>query len=261
MGRLHLFELEDLPEFPALLRNYMTDYLQLVVTRMHPYRSTAEPLREALLRSGAREIIDLGSGAGGPWAAYVEQLDPEGKLGVRVTLTDLYPNREALEQVASHSGGRITWERESVDLTAVPARLRGFRTLFGAFHHFPPETARKILEDAVRQGVGIGIVEATTRSTALGMLVMPLIVALVTPGIRPFRWSRLLLTYVLPVLPLAIFWDGFVSSLRSYTPDELRELTRGLGEGTYTWEIGGEFKPGSPPVTYLIGYPRMDREQ
>lgn len=253
MGRLHLFELEDLPGFPPLLRNYMTDYLQFVVSRMHPYRSTAAPLREALLRSGATEIVDLGSGAGGPWENFLEQLDPEGKLGVRVVLTDLYPNQEALQRMAATSGGRITWERESIDLTAVPARLRGFRTLFAAFHHFPPETARKILEDAVRQGVGIGIVEATTRSTALGMIMVPLVVAILTPGIRPFRWSRLFFTYLLPALPLAIFWDGFVSSLRTYTPAELRELTRGL-DG-YTWEFGGEIKPGKPPVTYLIGYP------
>ncbi|HEV2667545.1 MAG TPA: hypothetical protein VG324_21700, partial [Blastocatellia bacterium] len=83
-----------------------------------------------------------------------------------------------------------------------------------------------------------------------------LIVLLVTPLIRPFRWSRLFWTYALPLVPLIVLWDGAVSCLRTYSPAELRELTNGLGDGDYLWESGEEKHPRSPiPVTYLIGYP------
>ncbi|MEZ5362682.1 MAG: hypothetical protein R2748_10195 [Bryobacterales bacterium] len=51
----------------------------------------------------------------------------------------------------------------------------------------------------------------------LPLVLVPLFVLLMTPFIRPFRWSRLFWTYVIPVLPLAIFWDGVVSYLRAYT--------------------------------------------
>ena len=43
----------------------------------------------------------------------------------------------------------------------MPDELGGFRTLFNAFHHFPPERARAILEDAVHKGQGIGVFEFT----------------------------------------------------------------------------------------------------
>ena len=133
----------------------------------------------------------------------------------------------------------------------------GFRTLFTALHHFRPTAARAILADAVRRGCGIGIFEVTERRilTLLGMLVLPVFVLLATPFIRPFRWSRLLLTYLLPLVPLAVWFDGTVSCLRSYTPAELEALAAGVGEG-YDWEAG---TLAAPPfvtrVTYLIGTP------
>jgi hypothetical protein len=62
------------------------------------------------------------------------------------------------------------------------------------------------------------------------IFLMPLVVLLVTPMIRPFRWSRLFWTYLVPAVPFLVLFDGVVSCLRTYTPDELRELTRGLGD-------------------------------
>jgi hypothetical protein len=136
--------------------------------------------------------------------------------------------------------------------------LQGFRTLFTCFHHFRPDTAREILADAVRQRHGIGVFEATERrlSAILGMLLTPLVVLLVTPAIRPFRWSRLFWTYLVPLVPLIVLFDGIVSCLRTYTPEELRSMVRDLGETEYEWEIGREPVPHSPSgVTYLIGWP------
>ena len=44
------------------------------------------------------------------------------------------------------------------------------------------------------------------------------------PACPPFRWSRLLWTYLVPVIPLVLLFDGIVSCLRSYRPDELLKL-------------------------------------
>ncbi len=46
----------------------------------------------------------------------------------------------------------------------VPRELKGFRTMFTSFHHFPPEEARAILQNAVDAGEGIGIFEITRRA-------------------------------------------------------------------------------------------------
>ena len=78
-----------------------------------------------------------------------------------------------------------------------------------------------------------------------------------TPMIRPFRWSRLLCTYVVPIIPLVLLFDGVVSCLRTYRPQELREMIKKLAGIEYQWEIGEHSRAsGRAPITYLIGYPQ-----
>lgn len=148
-----------------------------------------------------------------------------------------------------------------MDATATPGELAGFRTLFTSFHHFHPEAARALLRDAVRNRQGIGVFEARQRTPKALLLtaLSPLFVLLSTPFIRPFRLSRLLFTYLLPVVPLVVLFDGIVSCLRTYTPAELREMAESLGGEDYLWEIGEEKARGPAPVTNLIGYLAEER--
>jgi hypothetical protein len=86
-------------------------------------------------------------------------------------------------------------------------------------------------------------------------------VLVLTPAIRPFRWSRLFWTYLVPVLPLAILFDGVGSTLRVYTPEEMLALGQEVGGDEYEWEAGAERPSGSPiPIPYLIGVPRPSRD-
>jgi hypothetical protein len=155
---------------------------------------------------------------------------------------------------------RVTAVSKPVDATAVPPELPGFRTVFTAFHHFPPELAREVLADAVRQRQGIGVFEMTQRSlSALLRIVIsaPALAMLTAPVTPPFRWSRLFWAYVLPALPVLVGWDGFVSCLRTYTPAELRALIASVpGADGYVWQVGEERNPlPLLPVTYLLGHP------
>lgn len=75
-----------------------------------------------------------------------------------------------------------------------------------------------------------------------------------TPLVRPFRLSRLFWTYVLPAIPLLFAWDGTVSALRAYTPEELLELARSVpGGNAYTWQAERTGKS-----LYLTGHPRAE---
>src|SRR5690348_11238847 len=131
MRRVQLFEIEDLPGCPRPIRDGMTDYLQFVIDRARPYAAAGPLLRAALERSGARSILGLCSGAGGPWPGLLDAL--EGSEVERVCLSDRYPNLPAFERVAAASSGRVGYEKEPVDAAAVPERLTGFRTLFSSF--------------------------------------------------------------------------------------------------------------------------------
>ncbi len=262
MKRFHLLEIHDQDWCPCAIRDAVTDYLQFIITKAKGYAPMVPILDAVLKRSGTRQVLDLCSGAGGPWL-WLRPVLAERGLDVSVCLTDKYPNREALGASSDLNPAHqaIRYHPEPVDVTGVPDELAGFRTLFSAFHHFRPEQARAILGDAVRKRHGIAVFEGTYNS-ALAMFLMllvPLMVLLLTPFIRPFRWSRLFWTYLIPVVPLVSLFDGLVSCLRTYSVAELRELVEGLEAEDYQWEIGELKSEANPvPVTYLIGVP-IDR--
>ena len=257
MRRIHLIEIHEQPWCPASLRDALTDYLQFAIESGNPYGAIVERLKQSVLRARATRIIDLCSGGGGPWRRLHREF-ASTNFPIEVCLTDKYPNLAAFRLAQTESGGKLSFCSEPVNAGNVPRDLMGFRTFFSSFHHFRFEDARAILNDAAQQRQGVGVFEATARQplAILLMFLTPLIVLLVTPLIRPFRWTRLFWTYVFPLVPLIVLWDGVVSCLRTYSPAELRELTNGLGDGDYLWESGEEKHSRSLiPVTYLIGRP------
>ena len=257
MKRFQLIEIGDQVWLPNSVRDALTDYLQFVINLTKPYAPIVPRLRHALAQTNACRIIDLCSGGAGPWLALQPALQDSASMSV--LLTDKFPNVPAFERAFSVSNGALEFVAESVDATAVSEQMVGFRTLFSSFHHFRPAEARAILGDAVKNRQGIGVFEATHRSVLaiLLMFITPFLVLIFTPFIRPFRPSRLLWTYVVPIVPLIVLFDGIVSCLRTYTPAELQTLTAEVSSETpYQWEIGEQRAEGKPlPVTYLLGYP------
>lgn len=257
--RLQLFEFEDFPWFPQLWRDMLTDALRFGIQREQIYSMVVPLIVKRLRSTNSHEITDLCSGAAGPWLSLYESFHQAG-WPVTVTLTDKYPNVPALTDVRRASAGHIRFWPEPVDARHVPASLTGMRTMFTSFHHFPPDQARLILQDAVDQQVAIGIFEMTQRRL-LPLLLTPLLVIVTdllnTPKIKPVTWERLVWTYLLPILPLVNAWDGIVSNLRTYTPHELWLLIHTIDHVSYDWEIGQLPVVGLPTsITYLLGYPR-----
>ncbi len=258
MGRLHLFEFEDQSWFPSLLREYMTDYLAFTASlTTAPFERFAQKLKEALVATQQTQLLDLCSGASGPLPQVVKLLREKEQYPVTATLTDLYPNITAFRKTEALAN-EISHLETSVDATQVTPDLKGFRTLFNGFHHFSPEKAGKILENAARTRQGIAVLELVDRSAFGFFSVATLLIAvpMLTPFMRPFRVSRLVFTYLVPVLPFLMLWDGWVSCFRVYSLEELKVLTDGIRVNGYTWEMG-KLQVGNSPaaVTYLMGRP------
>ena len=247
--RLHLFEFNDQPWLPSVVRNALTAYLNAA------YRSTpfggifAKRVATLLGAIGSNKIIDLCSGAGGPIAMVEAALKAEG-LSPEITMTDLFPNKTVI--------GTIPYWPQPVDARAVPPELKGTRTMFAGFHHFQPAGARQILRNAFDQRCPIGIFEVSARTPAgiVGAFLIPFAVLLMTPKIRPLPAFQLVFTYLIPLLPLMIFWDGLVSQLRTYSPEEMKAMTADLEAPGYVWDCGTMRVPGTPlSVPYLTGRP------
>ncbi len=247
--RWHLFEFNDQPWLPAVWRNALTAYLYAAY-RSTPFGAMFTRQVAALMReTGSTKIVDLCSGAGGPIGLVDRGLRTSG-VTAEITMTDLFPNKTA-------AGGIAYWP-QSVDARAVPAELTGMRTLFASFHHFEPRDARQILRSAFDQRRPIGVFEVTARTPmgVLTALLIPFGVLLMTPRVRPLTAFQLVFTYLIPILPVMIFWDGLVSQLRTYTPEEMLAMTAEFSTAGYVWESAMRPVTGTPlAVPYLTGRP------
>lgn len=259
MARIHAFEFEDQTWFPNLLREYMTDFLShMGGWSKLPYAPFTERLAEAMKATGDARLVDLCSGGGGPALVMAEELRERLALPVELVLTDLYPSAARRERADVALPEWACYEARPIDAQDVPGDLTGFRLVCNGFHHLNPEQARACLQNAVSQRRGVALVELAQRSPAsmLQIALGTLTQLAVTPFIKPFRWSRLLYTYVVPVVPLCTLWDGVVSCLRVYDPAELEGLVAALETRDYRWEYGRlRARPLPSELTYLIGVP------
>lgn len=255
--RRQLFEFEDQAWLPAALRDSLTDILRYHLATSRLYEPAVARLRAALEASGCDQIVDIGSGAGGPIVQIQRRLAEQG-CPVTVTLTDKFPHRAMVERIRALGLRTLSYHAEPVDALHVPPGLRGVRTLFTCFHHFAPPQAAAILRQAVADRAPIAIFEFTTRSmpNLLGMLLAPLAVLAQAPAIFRHQPARLLWVYVVPLIPLIYWWDGIISYLRTYSVAELAQLLSEVGPGEYTWDIGTlGSDQGAPSITYLVGWP------
>ncbi|WP_219337345.1 class I SAM-dependent methyltransferase [Pontibacter populi] len=256
--RLQLFELEDQRWFPHVIRQGMLDFLRFMISKMGAYEAALPLLQELLVKTNQTHITDLCSGAGGGIETIQKDLSQRMGQMIHVTLSDLYPNISAYQYLQTQSGGTIDFIPEPVDATAVPETITGVRTIFSSFHHFPPTIAQRILQDAADKRAAIGIFEGAQKSWVeliLLWVVFPIVIVLVTPFIRPFKLSRLFFTYIIPLIPVGIIWDGTVSLLRIYTPAYLQQMLQTIKAPNYTWQTGRVGNKPGKHVIYLIGFP------
>jgi hypothetical protein len=262
MRRIQFFEIHEQPWFPSSLRDFVTDALQSGLELLKAYAPIEPKLRSALDSAESRNVVDLCSGGGGPWLDLSQRLNRDAR-SVQIRLSDKYPNLRAFRKAGALYGKLFTYDSDPVDAMKVPCGRMGFRTIFSSYHHFPPDEARAVLQDAVDAGEGIGIFEVTRRALLTIALMVPwaLLVFVSTLRIRPFRWSRLFWTYFIPVIPFVVLFDGVVSCLRTYRPEELREIIGGLIGSEYEWSVGEHLGPGGIiPISYVIGHPRKTAE-
>lgn len=263
MQRLHLFELEDLPWVPSPLRDGGTDLLDLGFDRMGFYDGVAPQLDALIARTGTAQLLDLCSGGGGGVLQIARRLRAGGRR-FELTLTDRYPNEGAAARLAALGDTTTRYRMAPVDAMEGGGAEPGIRTMAGALHHFRPDDVRRLIAGIVAQRRPLAFFDVAAspmvRKLPLALLPLPALInmamlfvgsLLLTPLVRPVRPLSLLFTYALPLIPVLVAWDGLVSALRAYTPEELLALARSVdGAADYTWDAGVAGK-----ALYLVGHP------
>ncbi|RVX74669.1 hypothetical protein B0A52_01796 [Exophiala mesophila] len=288
--RRHFFEVNDQPWFPPYLREKVQDYLTLgwtnrfpIIQSISPAALAAQILTQVLGLSRVAEYVyvDFASGAGGP-TPYIErhlnrtlrdhsQSQRNDQDPVQFVLTDINPHVSAWEAIVKKSDN-VAYVRKSVDATDAPEaselldcvaggrigrekkkKKKVMRLFSLAFHHFDDDLAAKVLENTVKTSDGFCIFELQSRHLSSFItitLLWPLAMA-ITPFYFGNSLGHLFFTYLVPIVPFIWVYDGYISCLRTRTPNEVKALLRNRvsneelqgwtfksGQSCHTWPIG-----------------------
>jgi hypothetical protein len=236
-------ELEDYDWFPPILRRYQMQNIGIQVNMIGLYREVVPVINEILAEHEIYNITDLCSGSGLP-AMYVRK--KLNQPNIIFTLSDLYPQPFELTE-------GIEPQMETLDVLHFSPKPDVLYTMFNAFHHFEAHEQAALLQkiiDAKSSVIIVEILKPNLWNMVLVTLASTLGVWVFFGAIRPFEWRRFVLTYLIPINVLTVWWDGMISILKSKSAKTYRkELKTHLFEQSQDVEV---FEIMSFPTTLTI---------
>lgn len=264
MKRVQLFEFEDFGWFPNTFRNSITNLIVVLHKMIKIDKAIAKLVDKTLKKEKLNSIVDLGSGSGGSMPLVLESVLRENPKAT-LTMTDLYPNPQAIKRFNNDGNDQITYHPQPVDATSISSAPSGLKTMMNCFHHMRPEQARSILKSAEETGEPLLIYEMAENKMPLilwwlllpiSLCILIVMCLLMTPFVKNLSWQQIVFTYLIPVIPLFYAWDGQASMPRLYSFSDIDELLKDCKSDKYEWTKGIVFdENGKKKGTYVSGSP------
>ncbi len=266
MKRIELFEFEDFGWLPNFIRAGVTNLIKV----LHRLVGTSDVLAELVLncqkKTSFSQIIDLGSGSGGPMIDVVKTINNQSEdHPINLLLTDKYPDLKTVNAINDLKIPHIKYLEQSVDASAIENTPKGLKTMVASFHHMQPHMAKQILTSAEKSKEPILIYEIAENNIPLlvwclmlpiSLLILILMSLVMTPFVRPLTFSQVIFTYLIPIIPIVYAWDGQASIMRTYTFKDIETLIEKKDNQSYKWEMTQAKKNNGKKAGYFIfGYP------
>ncbi|KAL4937814.1 hypothetical protein BDV06DRAFT_215602 [Aspergillus oleicola] len=263
--RIQFHEIGDQPWCPDWLHHHeqfsLTQLWNLRVpfwSRDNAATQACGVIKEHIPDLSSTTIVDACAGAGGPTPFIERELnrDTEKNVGreeaTQFVLTDMFPPVDVWARIAKKQNN-IRFIEKSVDARAA-GRIaeegrKECRVFNVCFHHFSDRDAKGILKSAIEEADSFIIFEVSARhaSTCLYSALAFFWGFYVTLF---WYWAspvHLFFTFALPVAPLALWIDGFISCLRTRTPEEIVQLIDGSSADV---ELAWKFSHGEKTVLW-----------
>mgnify|MGYP005992915527 CR=1 FL=1 len=225
MRRKQIRQIINLKWFPTHLKTLIAEFLSWFVLKVNASKPFIPVINDILTREKLTRIINIEFNVG----AGVETVTPF--LGKEIKVQSIYHEK-------------------------FNTNKNGLYLYVNCFHQLSYEQAKSSLKKICESGNPIAIVEGNNDSLwqIVGMTIfVPITVLLSAPFVKPFRVSRLLFTYIIPLLLIVIMIDGCVALLKLYNPSDLAKITSDLQIKNYEWKTGKEDNGRGGKIIYLIG--------
>jgi hypothetical protein len=211
---------------PRQIKKLCSEFVSWFVVKVNAAKPFIPVIENALTESKKNNIINL-----------------ELNIGAGIETVRPFLNRHLI--ITSTTLSEINTQQQS-----------GMYLFVNSFHQLPAITAKKTLEEIAKSRNPVVVVEGNNDSLwqLIGMTIfVPFTVILSAPFVKPFRWSRILFTYIIPVLPFIISIDGCIALLKLYNPKDLNKLTSSIKVSGYKWTAGKKDNGRGGKIIYLTG--------
>ena len=270
MKRLELFEFEDFDWLPDVIRTGVTNLIKVLHSLMGTTDVLADVITECQKKINFNQIIDLGSGSGGPMINVIDKInkDKEIEKPIELMLSDKNPNTKIVKRINELELPNVKYLRNSVDALEIKNLPNGLKTMIASFHHMSPNIAKKILlyaEDSKEPFLIYELAENNIPFIVWCLLLpisLPILIfmsLILTLFVRPLTIKQIVFTYIIPVIPIVYAWDGQASIMRTYTFEDIKTLIGKRKNSAYTWEMcQAKKKNGKKAGYYILGYSTID---
>ena len=227
MKRKQIFQFSNQKWYPSFLKRDMYEFMSWFVVKVNAAKPFLPFLEEVIGHTQTKAIINIDSKIGAGIETVLPLL-PEGAKVINIEL----------EKFSTHN--------------------RGTYTFINSFHQLDEKKATYYLTQIADSGNSIAVLEGNNDSLwqVVGMTIfVPLSVILSAPFVQPFRITRLIFTYLIPILPLITMLDGFLALFKLYNPNDLNELISTIPVKNYVWKSGKADNGRGGKIIYLMGYP------
>ncbi len=90
-----------------------------------------------------------------------------------------------------------------------------------------------------------------TISSFVTIFAMGILMFLITPFYFWRSPGHLFFTYIIPIIPFVLVFDGYISSLRTRSPDEVQALMKECGASCDGWTIRSGHEQHTWPTGYM----------
>jgi uncharacterized ParB-like nuclease family protein len=181
-------------------------------------------------------------------AVYLQQQLP---ANIPTLLTDKYPVTGFKNKPAT------TYSSIPVDVLEIQPSANTVYTMYNAFHHFSAEQQKALVKKMAAYKTCFLIGEILTPgffNLVKILLTTTLLQLLVAVFVKPFSWSRLFFTYIIPVNLFTVTYDGIISVTRSKTAKEYDDLLQDISNPSYSITVH-TIKNWKGDLVYIKGEP------